>query len=399
MTIECNVLVVGAGPAGSVAALSLSKKGFDVVVIEKQPEIGAHTQEKIDITEDIGLSPIIKELKLPVKERTNKTRWFSSNNSFRLESKSYDLYLKRGPSPDSFEVGAMRSSIDNRVNLLLETESKKFNFKNDNIDSVETTDGTIKPKIIIGADGFESSVLKELQIKEERIVTIAGYGIMGENFNLPEAETHIFFDSKNAPGGYFFIAKTKDNEGVACIVIDKSMTSELLKNYYKSFIKENEHLKEILKKSTVNNEFSGMSHAGFLERRTSGNVILVGDAARTLDPLLGYGIRNSIISGYVAAEIVAEALEEDNIKKIGEYEKELISKISNLSQEVKMRKVFRKLSNDDFDHIVKTFGNLQEQGVDLDNLFDEKQILARNILGDIPVNLRLGLKVFSALLH
>lgn len=399
MEVKCDVLVVGAGPAGSVSALSLSKKGFDVTVIEKQREIGAHTQDKIDITEDVGLSPIIKELKLPVKERTNKTRWFSPNNSFRLESKIYDLYLKRGPSPDSFEVGVMKSSIDNGTNLLLETEPKKFNFKNGNINSVETTKETIKPKIVIGADGFESSVLKNLRIKEERIVSIAGYGIMGENFNLPEAETHLFFDSKNAPGGYFFVAKAKDNEGVACVVIDKLMTNRPLKRYYKTFIKENKYLKEILENPTVKNTFSGMSHAGSLGEHTLGNVVLIGDAARTLDPLLGYGMRNSIISGYVAANIVSDALEEDNINKLRRYEKELIPKISNLSQGARMRKIFRKLDNEDFDHIVTTLGDLQEQGINLDNLFNRKQALTRNIVRDIPFNLRLGLKAFSAFLH
>ena len=399
MAIECDVLVVGAGCSGSVAALSLSKKGFDVTVIEKQPKIGAHTQEKIDITEDIGLSPILNELKLSAKERTNKTRWFSPNNSFGLESKIYDLYLKRGPSEDSFEVGAVESCIDKGANLMLKTEPKKFNFKEGIINSLETTNGTIKPRIVIAADGVESSVLKELQIKEERIVTIAGYGVMGENFDLPEAETHIFLDRKNAPGGYFFIAKVKDGEGVACVVVDKSMINRPIKNYYEKIIQENENLKKILKGSTIKNTFQGMGHAGFLEKRVRGNVVLVGDAARTLDPLLGYGVKNSIISGYVAAEIVAEALEEDNVKKLEYYEKELTSRISNLSQGAKMRKVFRKLTNEDLDPIVKTLGELQAQGVDLDELFDQKQTLVKNILMKLPTTLRLGLKAVSAFLR
>lgn len=399
MTISCDVLVVGAGASGSVATLYLSKKGFDVTVIEKQPEIGGHSKEKIDITEDFGLSPIIKELKLPVKDKTNKTRWFSHNNSFKHESKIYDLYLKRGPSLDSFEVGAMNSSIDKGANILLETEPKKINFKNNIIDSVRITKETIKPKIVIGADGFESSILKKLQIKEKRIATIAGYGIMGENFNLPEAETHIFFNSKNAPGGYFFVAKTRDDEGVACMVVDKSMTNEPLKKYYEHFISENKNLSEILKNPNVKNEFTGMCYAGFLEKRTLRNVILVGDAARTLDPFLGYGMRNSITSGYVAGEIVAKALEKDNIKIIGEYEKELISKISDISRGATMRKIFRKLDNDEIDYIVKTLGDLQAQGVNIDDIFDEKLAIAKEILGNIPVNLRLALKVFSAFLH
>lgn len=400
MSISCDVLVVGVGASGSVTALHLSKKGFDVTVIEKQPEIGAHSKAKIDITEDFGLSPIIKELKLPVKDKTNKTRWFSHANSFKLESKIYDLYLKRGPSQDSFEVGAIESAIDKGANVFMETEPKKFDFKNNRIDSVRITNEIIKPKFVIGADGFESSILKKLRINEDRMATIAGYGIIGENFDLPEVETYIFFDSKNAPGGYFFVAKTrKDGEGVACVVVDKSMANEPPKKYYETFIRENNDLKEILKSPNVKNEFAGMTYAGFLEKRTSGNVILVGDAARTLDPFLGYGMRNSIISGYVAGEIVAEALEKDNIRIIEKYEKELIPKISNISRGAKMRKIFRKLDNEDIDHIVKTLEDLQEQGADLDNIFNEKRIITKKILVDIRANLKLALKLYYALLH
>jgi NADPH-dependent 2,4-dienoyl-CoA reductase/sulfur reductase-like enzyme len=43
MEIKCDVLVVGAGPAGSVAALYISKHGLNTVLIERNNKIGAHT--------------------------------------------------------------------------------------------------------------------------------------------------------------------------------------------------------------------------------------------------------------------------------------------------------------------------------------------------------------------
>lgn len=38
-TIKCDVLIIGAGPAGASAALFLSEKGIDVVLIDKKTEI------------------------------------------------------------------------------------------------------------------------------------------------------------------------------------------------------------------------------------------------------------------------------------------------------------------------------------------------------------------------
>ena len=40
-TLKCEVLVVGAGPAGGMAAKSCAEKGIDTILIEKKPEIGA----------------------------------------------------------------------------------------------------------------------------------------------------------------------------------------------------------------------------------------------------------------------------------------------------------------------------------------------------------------------
>ncbi|MFQ5888331.1 MAG: FAD-dependent oxidoreductase, partial [Candidatus Hydrothermarchaeales archaeon] len=64
MTIECDVLVVGAGPAGSVASLVCAKNGLDTILLEKNSVVGGHTKTKLDASADGELSSIIQELKL-----------------------------------------------------------------------------------------------------------------------------------------------------------------------------------------------------------------------------------------------------------------------------------------------------------------------------------------------
>ncbi|MCD6467777.1 MAG: FAD-dependent monooxygenase, partial [Thermoplasmata archaeon] len=61
MQIECDVLVVGAGPAGLATAVLLSKKGFTSAVIEKGKSVGLHNI-KYDITEGNIISGILKKL-------------------------------------------------------------------------------------------------------------------------------------------------------------------------------------------------------------------------------------------------------------------------------------------------------------------------------------------------
>ncbi|MEA3255840.1 MAG: NAD(P)/FAD-dependent oxidoreductase [Candidatus Altiarchaeota archaeon] len=383
--MECDILVVGAGASGSVAALALSQKNLDIVVIEKQSEIGRHTCNRIDITESVGLIKILNEFNLPIKGRTNKIKWFSPNYSVLLKSDIYDLYFKRGPSSDSFDVCTMSSALDNGVNLLLETEPVKFNFRDNIVESVVVKKNNkkqvIKPKIIVGADGFNSSVLGLLKIHEEKIMSMAGYGILGQDFDMPHSTTHVFFDKEMAPGGYFFIAKCEDGEGVACLVMDVSMTKKEIYEHYNNFVRQNKVVNRILRKSHSELIFKGTSGAGILEKIVSGNVLLIGDAARLIDPLFGYGMRSAIISGYLAADVSSRALEKQDIMELMEYEHKIMSNILN-EKNIEMRKIFTNLDNNDFDNIIKTMHELSIGNMNLDAISTEDYYpLVRYLLG------------------
>ena len=56
--MKCDVLVIGAGPGGSIAAKTAAQKGLDVVLLEKRQEIG----EPIRCAEGISLRSELKEL-------------------------------------------------------------------------------------------------------------------------------------------------------------------------------------------------------------------------------------------------------------------------------------------------------------------------------------------------
>ena len=112
MVIECDVLVVGAGPAGSVAALYRSKHGLNTVLIERDNKIGAHTNTRIDSSPDFELTEIIKEIGLETENLVYKSKWHSpSGNSFTLHSKTGEYYFKREPDTDSFECSNVSKAI------------------------------------------------------------------------------------------------------------------------------------------------------------------------------------------------------------------------------------------------------------------------------------------------
>jgi len=128
---ECDVLVVGAGPAGSVAALYSSKQGLNTVLIERNNKIGAHTDTRIDSSPDFGLTEIIKEMELKTENLVYKSKWHSpSGRSFILHSKIGEYYFKRGSAPKSFECSTAYNSMKYGCELILDA---KLKFKSINI--------------------------------------------------------------------------------------------------------------------------------------------------------------------------------------------------------------------------------------------------------------------------
>ncbi len=128
MGIECDVLVVGAGPAVSVAALYSAKHGLNTVLIERNNKIGAHTNTRIDLSPDFGLTEIINEIGLKTENLVYNSKWHSpSGSSFTLHSKIGEYYFKRGSAPNSFESSTAYNSMKYGCELILDANLKSVN--------------------------------------------------------------------------------------------------------------------------------------------------------------------------------------------------------------------------------------------------------------------------------
>jgi len=386
--LKCDVLIVGNGVAGSVTALKALKHGLKIIIIEKEKKIGTNIDTKLDLTESIGIENIIKELDLPIHDKSNVSKWFSPNHVLDFNSSIYDLYVKRGIDEDSFENKNISKILDGGGQLLTETNIKLFKWgKNNRVDKVivkkDKKNIEIEPSFIIGADGVNSAVLKlsRLSSYENIIGKFIGIGVYGKNFNLPTGITHVFFDRNIAPGGYIFAAKSKENNCVLAVGIDSSMTNINPQQYYKK-IKSHKLLSDILKDAEIKNPLSGFGRIGLLKRHSIGNIMLVGDAGRFPDPLFCYGVRQAILSGYNAAKTINLCLQSAIEKKPSEkFESSMVELQNEIKLGYFLRKAFRKMRNKDIDTIVKILSDAQKDGLDIDYLFKKNNnLLIKNII-------------------
>ncbi|NMX21255.1 hypothetical protein C5S30_02215 [ANME-1 cluster archaeon GoMg4] len=364
---KCDVLVVGAGPAGSVAALYSSKQGLNTVLIEKNNKIGAHTNTKIDSSSDFGLTEIITEMGLKTENLVYNSKWHSpSGRSFTLHSKIGEYYFKRGPDPDSFECSTVSKAIKSgcklfRGAIVEEIKEDGKMFFEVTISSQGAEKIVIKPEIIIAADGGNSIFH---QYVDKRIVhNRVAYGVTGKDFIQPDT-SEIYFDAQLAPGGYFYIVTCLSGLSSAGIVLDSGKMQQSAVNYFHEYLNKNSKIADKL--NTIINNFAGHGEIFDLDTYRNKNLLLAGDAAGLIDPVLGYGMMPAIISAYCAGEHSVRAVNNQDHSLLDDYDTDIKQRFTKRLSHL-YRKVFDSLNNEDFELIIEILKGLESK-IDIDEL-------------------------------
>jgi flavin-dependent dehydrogenase len=354
MAIECDVLVVGAGPAGLSAALLLSKQGFNPIIVEKNSH-GGPDHPKYDITEGNRINEILDELGIKPYKISNQSEWYSPNNRFLLHSEIQDYYFKRGPDEDSLENKLTKTLQNRGVNILFNSMIQTLKFKAKHIDTIKITikkeKKEMKPEFIVVAEGPESNIRKKMHLTVKKLAVFQGYGVVvktQEKNVIPHAR--IYFDENIAPGGYVYSGSV-EHDTFFCVVTDKLCSKNIsLKKKLANFLK-----KKIDWEFTSKNYFSGFGVSG-VQQTIGRNVFFIGGAAGFYDPFLGYGLNYAIES----AQAATEAIVKGDLQTYKEYSNGVQNNFKNM---LMARKIWRKADNEFYDKLINAF-NGQYAGKD-----------------------------------
>ena len=359
--IDCDVLVVGAGPAGSVAALYCSRHGLDTILIERDSQVGAHTPTRVDSSPDFGLTEIIKQLDLKTENLTHTSIWHApSRISFTMRSIIGEYAFKRGPERDSFECSTVSNAIKNGCRFLSGAPVEEIRTTNKGYEAIRVSNGTeattIIPKIMIGADGGNSIFHRNVALPAGKKTRVA-YGVTGMNFGNPAA-TEIYFDAELAPGGYVYLLTCPSGLSSAGIVVDAARIMKPIDRYFSDFLAVNSAFTSTIKGPTT--PFAGAGFLFRLKRHSSFNLLLIGEAAGLLDPLMGYGMMPAIVSGYYAGKYSVEAVKSGDLDVLHQYERALGERF-NTRRSYILRAIFESLDNKDLDTVISMVNQLEER--------------------------------------
>ena len=315
MSTNADVVVVGAGPAGSAAAAWAARAGRDVLVIDA-------AQFPRDKACGDGLTPrAVAEL-----ERLGMGPWLDTrirHRGLRMSGFGADVEVPwPGPSFPSTGSAVPRTELDDRIRSVAADDGAKMllgvkavgvqHDSHGRVDTVLLDDGrSVGCTELIVADGARSTlgrILGRTWHKETVYgVAIRGY-IATPRANEPWITSHLELRSpegKVLPGyGWIFpLGNGEVNIGVGALATSKRPADAALRplmSYYAGLRREEWG-------------FTGEPRAGLSALLPMGgavsgvagpNWILIGDAAACVNPLNGEGIDYGLETGRLAAELL-----------------------------------------------------------------------------------------------
>jgi geranylgeranyl reductase family protein len=300
---EWDAIVVGAGPAGGIAAYELARSGRSVLLIDRdtlpryKPCGGGVTRKALRLL-PFDLAPLAE------RDISRATIAFRRD---RIDVDACDMGLM--VMRPTFDHAIARAAVEAGATLV-ERARVTAVVHHDRGADVETSAGTFRGRAIIGADGTESVVARSFPDAD---ALETGVAIEAETVPWPGvSDERVLFDFAAIPGGYGYVFPKASHLSVGLYTTNGSARGmrAALDAYTRSGrIPEVSGFQSIV----------GHRVPLRLRRRLAhGTSVLAGDAAGAADPVWGEGIFYALRSGVIAAETAAAALATD-LRKLSSY--------------------------------------------------------------------------------
>lgn len=367
-----DVVVVGAGPAGSITAQTCAEGGMDVLLIEKRQEIG----DPVRCAEGVGKDALIKHIQpdtrwIAAEVKGSRiiapdgTRILMSGDAamkdvgYTLERKVFDRVLAQRAAMAGAEV-----MVKTRATGLLRNNGRVAGIKAMYMGEVHE----IKADIVIGADGVESKIGRwggiDTTLKPHEIEACAQFLI--SNFD-PGEYSEFYLGERYSPGGYAWIFPKGGRSANVGIGVLGSRSGNvraisLLSKFIETYIPQGKIVEIVV---------GGVPVTGPIKQTVTDGLMLVGDAARQSDPLTGGGITNAMDAGKMAGEVCIKAREKGDfsVRSLKEYEDRWHSTIGKeMSKSLQVKNLLLKLTDEQLNKLAHSLDGVDVSKMELGKL-------------------------------
>lgn len=331
-----DVIVVGAGPAGSYAAYELASLGYKVAVLEQKraPGIdicctGIISQECFD---SFGIAPDV------ILAKANSAKFFAPSGKWlRLETEKVQAYV------------VDRASFDQAIAAKAQSQGADYFFSSRVGDIAIKRDGAqikalcsgsreiFKARAVVLANGFNPELCQKLGMGRIAHFAIGAQAEVETN-NIDEVE--IYLSQQIAPGFFAWLVPIQRNKALVGVISPSRAKLHLEKLLVSSFCQGKVTKESEIRQSPI--------PLGPLPRTYGDRVLVVGDAAGQVKPSTGGGIYFGHLGAQMAAEVLSQGLASDDLTAayLSRYHKEWQAKIGKeLSIGYRARQLYAKLDD------------------------------------------------------
>ena len=345
-----DIVVVGAGPAGSMAARYAASLGVSVLMLEKDRDVG-YPVRCGEAVSKAGIEEFIKSDPKFIASTITNFAFVSPNGTevnlplpepgYILERRIFDYELAKSAAAEGAVI-LTRAYVNG---LIIEDDivkGVKYEY--------EGTQHQVHAKVVIAADGVESRVGRWAGLKtyvDFRDMECCTQ-ITASNINVKSDTCYFYFGQEYAPQGYFWVFPKGERIaniglGVSGMVGRKRSAKSFLDNFMEKNYPEAPVLTRIA---------GGVPSVVTLDKISAPGIILVGDAARQVNPLSGGGIASGMIGGSIGGRIAGESVLNDKPQHLLTYDKAWHDRLG------KRHEVFDSIKNGIYNFSDEKFNNI-----------------------------------------
>jgi len=375
-TYTCDAVVVGAGPGGSMAARYCAEGGMDTILIEKKAEIGAPLRCAEGVSkswlDEVGIKPEPQWIRADMKGAIIKS---TKGTSYQLDESKAGNEVGYVLERHLFDKALARDAAIAGAKIMMRTSCTGIIRENGKIVGIKAKsmgeEIEIRAKVVVAADGYESQVGRWAGIDTTLKLSDIDSCIQYRMCNIDVAPDYCeFVIGSCAPGGYIWVFPKGNNIanvgiGVAGQLCKRGADA---KYYLDKWIAEDPRFE----KGQILEIMGGfVSTCPGLDCAVDDNIVLVGDAARIIDPITGGGICHACRTGMYAGQLLAE------LNKTGDFSKQALMPYEKRWRDRMEDKLFRNwmakeklatLDDDTIDELIRLVSTADIKNVTVYNL-------------------------------